>query len=326
MSQAGKLYSGGSGVNTLTTTVVAETGQAQAINSILNAFGGSNINTSVPSDHTVQVNLDDNIVINSATIGNIHIEDDIISSLNTNGDISLVTSGSGKVAYSNPSLNSSSFLYFDNDLKLQTTTSATDGQLLIGVSGGSPVVANLTAGDNVFITNGPNNITISASSGGIGGTGVNGWITINRDNYPQASLTYEMKVNTGYIIDWYTLTSMNPYVLTLTFPPVNTLQIGDTVSLIIKGGYGSYSTDYSGGTSFPPNVLINPQINGGYGIIAPYQSVGIVTQPVRPVTYGTGGASARPSITMSYTGTDINLNGTNQPIWQVIQVMGSWKF
>ncbi len=58
------------------------------------------------------------------------------------------------------------------------TGSMTDGQLLIGYTGGTPTVATLTAGSGVTITNGAGSITI-ASSGGIsipvsladGGTG-----------------------------------------------------------------------------------------------------------------------------------------------------------
>lgn len=49
-----------------------------------------------------------------------------------------------------------------------------DGELLIGVTGGAPVAATLTAGANVTITNGPNSIEIAAAGGGGGGApGVN---------------------------------------------------------------------------------------------------------------------------------------------------------
>ena len=45
----------------------------------------------------------------------------------------------------------------------------TDGQLPIGKTGSNPQAAQLTAGTNITITNGPGSITIAASGGGGGG-------------------------------------------------------------------------------------------------------------------------------------------------------------
>lgn len=47
-----------------------------------------------------------------------------------------------------------------------TSTAPTDGQLLIGNSGGTYDVANLTAGENITITNGDGSISIASSGGG----------------------------------------------------------------------------------------------------------------------------------------------------------------
>lgn len=51
---------------------------------------------------------------------------------------------------------------------------ATNGQIPIGSTGADPVLATLTAGTNITITNGPGSITIAASGGGSGITTIDG--------------------------------------------------------------------------------------------------------------------------------------------------------
>lgn len=47
---------------------------------------------------------------------------------------------------------------------LSSLAAATDGQIAIGSTGADPVIANITAGTNITITNGPGSITIDSSS------------------------------------------------------------------------------------------------------------------------------------------------------------------
>jgi len=47
------------------------------------------------------------------------------------------------------------------------TSSMTDGQVVIGATGGTPIPSSLTAGTNISITNGSNSITISAIGAGV---------------------------------------------------------------------------------------------------------------------------------------------------------------
>jgi YadA head domain repeat (2 copies) len=55
----------------------------------------------------------------------------------------------------------SSFIYSNASKQVATTAAPTNGQLLIGSTGANPVVANLTAGSNISISNGAGSITIS---------------------------------------------------------------------------------------------------------------------------------------------------------------------
>jgi trimeric autotransporter adhesin len=60
--------------------------------------------------------------------------------------------------------------YFSGATNLTSTAAPTNGQILVGSTGKAPVLATLTAGPNVSITNGPGSVTISASGGGGGST------------------------------------------------------------------------------------------------------------------------------------------------------------
>jgi hypothetical protein len=53
--------------------------------------------------------------------------------------------------------------YFSGPGSVTSTAAPADGEILIGSAGGAPVLANLTAGTNVTITNGPGSIKISAA-------------------------------------------------------------------------------------------------------------------------------------------------------------------
>ncbi len=82
-------------------------------------------------------------------------------------------SGGGAVALggtvtlaSNASGTANGIAYFSGANTVTSTGSPTNGQLLVGSSGKVPVLAKLTAGQNITITNGPGSITIAAAGGG----------------------------------------------------------------------------------------------------------------------------------------------------------------
>ncbi len=68
------------------------------------------------------------------------------------------------------------------------TALATDGQVIIGSTAGSPAAATLTAGTGITITNASNSITIAAISGGFTWTDVTG-------------ATQTLAAENGYITD-----------------------------------------------------------------------------------------------------------------------------
>lgn len=320
MSQSGKFFLGGSGSNALATTIVADVGQAQGRNGILNALGGSNINTVAADAHTIQINLDNTVMVDEASIGNIRIYDNTFTTISLNGNIILFPLGGQKVTYDNVEINPNSFLYFGDESRLYSTNTATDGQILIGSDSGIPVAANITAGDNVTIQNSSNNITISTNAAGTGF--VNQWVIINSGDYPNNQpTTYVMQPNTGYIVNWGYL---SPAVLSLTLPPVSSLKVGDYFSVICNVAWGCDSTKYS--CPRGPNSVYIDGTSQGYVFIAPYQPVNLVSRRFYPVTYGGGGGTGKPCIGFVYTGNDVNLDGGNQPLMQVVLAMGVWKF
>jgi hypothetical protein len=63
------------------------------------------------------------------------------------------------------SLTANSFLFSGAGGIATTTAAPTDGQFLIGVTGGAPVVASLTAGANITLTPGPGSLAIASTGG-----------------------------------------------------------------------------------------------------------------------------------------------------------------
>lgn len=96
------------------------------------------------------------------------------------------------------------------------TASMTNGQVLIGSTGATPVPATITGSSGITVTNGAGTITISGGGGGYIWTEVTG-------------TTQSMSVNSGYI-------SNNPAVVTLTLPA--TAALGTTLSIAGKGAGG----------------------------------------------------------------------------------------
>jgi len=96
------------------------------------------------------------------------------------------------------------------------TSSMTNGQLIIGSTGSTPIPGNITAGTGITVTNGAGTISISVSGSGVSWTEV-------------TTTSQIMTVNGGYI-------SNNAGLVTLTLP--TSASIGDILYIVGKGAGG----------------------------------------------------------------------------------------
>lgn len=131
MSQAG--LNNVSSTPSVATTFNEDTGSATPVANILNIFGGNAIATS-GSGNTVTIAL-----VAPVTVPN-----------GGTGDMTLTQHG---------------FLIGNGVSAVNVTAAPANGQIPIGSAGADPVIANITAGSNITITNGPGSITINANVG-----------------------------------------------------------------------------------------------------------------------------------------------------------------
>jgi len=99
---------------------------------------------------------------------------------------------------------------------ITATGQPTNGQLLVGSTGVDPVLATLTAGTGITVTNGAGSITIDSTAGGV---------TWNEETGTSAT----MVVDNGYIAN-------NAGLVTLTLPA--TASVGDLIQVDGKGAGG----------------------------------------------------------------------------------------
>lgn len=152
-----------------------------------------------------------------------------VSIVNAAGSITISATGSGTVNSGNQfelayyattgtqlsglTTQNSSALVTDASGQPAWLSSLTNGQLIIGNTGGTPTAATLTAGSGISIANAGGSITISGTGGGYSWTEVTG-------------TSQAMAVNNGYIAN-------NAGLVTLTLPA--TAAVGDTVTVQGKG-------------------------------------------------------------------------------------------
>lgn len=112
-----------------------------------------------------------------------------------------------------------------------TTKTLGDGQLLIGSAGNAPVVANLTAGTGVTITNNPGSITISTSLSNIS----------NKQRYTLSAAAFSYTANAppaGFVLNAtsvinITVFEAGGFPITATVTAINT--IANTFDFVISG-------------------------------------------------------------------------------------------
>jgi hypothetical protein len=194
------------------------------------------------------------------------------TSLFITGPVSLTSGISGTLPVANggtglATLTANSLFVGNGTSALTALGVATNGQIPIGRTGLSPVLANLTAGTNVTVTNGSGSITIAASlttlTANLNGAGYNiyglGWLSGDGQNEgiainaagkvfigsatPSAFYNYDLNVNNGIglngsIIQYISMgTSATPSTLLIQGTTSSSSTTGG--SMIITAGTGS---------------------------------------------------------------------------------------
>jgi hypothetical protein len=131
-------------------------------------------------------------------------------------------------AFSGSALTQNSLLYGGASNAISSLGVASNGQIAIGSTGTTPVLATITAGSGISVTNGAGSITIANTSTGMTWSEVTG-------------TSQAMAVNTGYIAN-------NAGLVTLTLPA--TAAVGDIVRVTGKGAGGWLIAQNSGQTIF----------------------------------------------------------------------------
>lgn len=146
------------------------------------------------------------------------------------GDGTIYSGGTGR-GYWRPILNGTPYLmpcFIDGTLTASAamvtdtngspilTASMTDGQVVIGKTGSTPVTATISGGAGITVTNGSGTITISGTGGGLAWTGI-------------AGTSQSADINTGYVVQ-------NASQTTITLPA--TFSIGDVVAIKGLGAAG----------------------------------------------------------------------------------------
>lgn len=134
------------------------------------------------------------------------------------------------------------------------TASMTNGQVLIGSTGGTPVPATLIAGAGISISNGAGSITISGTGSGIGWTEVTG-------------TSQSMTADSGWITN-------NAGLVTLTLPA--TAAVGTAISVIGKGAGGWLIAQNSGQNIQIGNVSSTTGTSGSVASSNRYDSLNLI--------------------------------------------------
>ena len=141
-----------------------------------NAITSAKILDSTIVNQDIQTGAIDSRTLLNSSILNEDIADSTINlSTKVTNMLRVANGGTG-----DSSLMANSLLVGNGTKQLQTLGVATDGQIPIGATGGNPVLANLTAGTGIKITNSPGSITVESTI--TGGVNSNSNTTVNPGN------------------------------------------------------------------------------------------------------------------------------------------------
>jgi hypothetical protein len=164
-------------------------------------------------------------------------------------------SGGGTVALGGTVMLSGNFsgtpdgvAYFSSPASLTSTAAPTNGQILIGSTGKTPVLSTLTAGPNISITNSPGSVTISAA-GGSGNPTLQLFVTGGARTGGLLSATQNINKLWGFFLPYNVTTTEVTYDVTTLDDTANEYDIG------IYSNSGNLVVDIgpTPGTSFAPS-------------------------------------------------------------------------
>jgi len=141
-----------------------------------------------------------------------------------------------------------------NSTGVPTWLALTDGQLVIGSTGGSPTAANLSAGSGISIANASNTITISGTGGGTSWTEVTG-------------TSQTMVADGGYVAN-------NAGLVTLTLP--TTAAFGTFIRVVGKGAGGWTIAQNSGQSIQVGSSSSTVGAGGSISSTNQYDSIGLL--------------------------------------------------
>lgn len=288
--------------------------QVTPINNKIYALGdGVNITTNA-SGNTVFAQLNNAITITSATIGNVRIGANL-STISGNLEFSPVGSGKIKIPYATES----TVAVINNFGQIVSSNGPIqNGQVPIGRTNNTPLLATLTAGSGISITNGPGSITISADSSTSGNAGALQWSTQTWTG--SGNRTYTAFPNNGYFANSTIGTLSSPNFYCPSSPIRYTLATSDQWN---KGDMIWFANRNKGNFS---GQLLSDQYLSGSQLVGAYY----VTYPIQGACISSGsldasiasGAAAR-SLTRSYGVSTLIYIGTVQFSTQTLGTDGN---
>jgi hypothetical protein len=206
--------------------------------------GGSNISTEGSSSPgTITINLATNINVTSAQLGLINVATNYITSTTSNTNIRLEPNGTGKVTIEYATQHA--VPVYGASGALNEVGPLTNGQLLIGSTGATPVAASLTStGGSVTITQGAGSINLEA----VGGAGLT-WSVVTAATATLAAgegifcnrgagVTVSLPTSAA-VGDTYQVYAMNAGGFVINYGTGQSIRIGTTVTTVTSGTLSS---------------------------------------------------------------------------------------
>jgi len=176
----------------------------------------------------------------------------------TNNVVNIKTSGvctyDGAGSFSASTLTQNSSLVGGAANAIVSLGVATNGQLVVGSTGAQPVLAALSAGAGISVTNGAGTITVAAVGGGTTWTDV-------------AGVAQAIVANNSY-------TANNAGLVTLTLPVA--MVYGSVVEICGKGAGGWLLAQQAGQTIYYGSSTTTPGAGGSIASTGQYDSIKIV--------------------------------------------------